>query len=92
MRLVGLSNTLWHGGIEQSDGQRRSTMGVSKETLRQMIRDMGGPELSDERLEQVMAQVELHQAQSEKLRELDLATVFPARLMKTDPDSDSEAS
>ncbi len=67
-------------------------MGVSKETLRQMIRDMGGPELSDEGLEQVMAQIELNQAQSARLRELDLATVFPARLMKTDPYSDSEAS
>ena len=62
-------------------------MGVSKEALealKRMVRDIGGPELSDEGMEQVMAQVQLHQAQSDRLRKLDLSKVLPARLMRAD--------
>ena len=59
-------------------------MSVSKETMRRMVRDIGGPELSDEGLEKVMAQVKLNQEQSERLRKLDLTKVLPARLMRAD--------
>ena len=57
-------------------------MSVSKETLERMIREIGGPELSDVDLEQVMAQVQLHREQGEKLRQLDLSKALPARLMR----------
>ena len=57
-------------------------MRVSKETLRTMIQDIGGPELSDADLEQVLAEVQVHRAQSEELRQLDLSKVLPARLMR----------
>ncbi len=57
-------------------------MSVSKEKLERMIGEIGGPELSDADLEQVMAQVKLHQEQGEKLRQLDLSKALPARLMR----------
>ena len=59
-------------------------MSLSLETLRQMTSDMGGPELSDDRLEQVLAQVRINQAHGEKLRQLDLSKVLPARLMRAE--------
>ena len=59
-------------------------MSLSKETLRSMIQDIGGPELNDEELEQVVAQVEVHRLESDKLRQLDLSKVLPARLMQAE--------
>ena len=59
-------------------------MSLSKETLRSMIQDIGGPELNDEELEQVVAQVEVHRLESDKLRQLDLSKVLPARLMRAE--------
>ena len=59
-------------------------MSVSKETLRQMIQDVGGPDLSDEELDQVMAQYQVHELESERLRQLDLSKVLPARLARAE--------
>ena len=59
-------------------------MNVSKETLQGMIRDMGGPELTDEALEGVLAHVHFHELQGEKLRQLDLSKVLPVRVMRVD--------
>ena len=38
----------------------------------------------DEALEHVLVQVQLHEAQGEKLRQLDLSKVLSARLMRAD--------
>ena len=59
-------------------------MTLSKETLKHMIQDMGGPELGDAELEQVLAEVQVHQAQSEQLRQIDLSKLLPARLFRVD--------
>ena len=59
-------------------------MSLSKETLRSMIQDIGGPELTDAELEQVLAQVEVHRLEGDLLRQLDLSKVLPARLMRAE--------
>ncbi len=59
-------------------------MSLSKETLKRMILDIRGPELNDEELEQVLAQVEMHRLESNKLRQLDMSKVLPARLMRSE--------
>ena len=59
-------------------------MSLSKETLKRMIQDIRGPELNDEELEQVLAQVEMHRLESNKLRQLDMSKVLPARLMRSE--------
>ena len=59
-------------------------MSLSKETLRSMIQDIRGPDLNDEELEQVLAQVEMHRLESNKLRQLDMSKVLPARLMRSE--------
>ena len=59
-------------------------MNLTKETLQSMIRDRGGPSLSDEALEGILAQVRFHEAQGEKLRRLDLSQVLPLRVMRVD--------
>ena len=59
-------------------------MSASKETLRTMIQDIGGPELSDADLEQLITQVQLHRLEGDKLRQLDLSKVLPARLMRAE--------
>ncbi len=57
-------------------------MSISKETLKRMIQESGGPELSDAGLEQVLAEVQVHQAHSETLQQLDLSKVLPVRLTR----------
>ena len=59
-------------------------MSLSKESLKRMILDIRGPELNDEELEQVLAQVEMHRLESNKLRQLDMSKVLPARLMRSE--------
>ena len=58
-------------------------MAVPKETLRAMIRDFGGFELSDDELELVMPEIESYLAEMEKIRDLDLHDVMSARLLRT---------
>ena len=57
-------------------------MAVPKETLRAMIRDFGGFELSDDELELVMPEMESYLAEMEKIRDLDLHDVMSARLLR----------
>ena len=59
-------------------------MSTSKEDLVRMLREIGGPELSDAELEQLLPHVQFYQEQSEKLRQLDLRNVLSARLMRAD--------
>ncbi len=57
-------------------------MAISNETLKAMIRDYGGFELSDEELEIVRIEVDTYTAEIEKLKELDLSGVMSSRLLR----------
>ena len=54
---------------------------ISDETLKAMIRDYNGFDLSDEELELVRPELEFYLAELKKLEELDLSTVFSSRLL-----------
>ena len=55
---------------------------ISNETLKAMIRDYGGLELSDEELDLVRPELESYFAELQKLEDLDLSDIFSGRLMK----------
>ena len=56
-------------------------MPLSNKTLKAMIRDYNGFELSDEELELVRPELESYFAEVKKLEDLDLSNVFSGRLM-----------
>ena len=56
-------------------------MSIPNETLKAMIRDYNGIELSDEELELVSPELETYFAELKKLEDLDLSDVFSGRLM-----------
>mgnify|MGYP000100137080 FL=1 len=56
-------------------------MSIPNETLKAMIRDYNGIELSDEELELVSPELESYFAELKKLEDLDLSDVFSGRLM-----------
>ena len=56
-------------------------MSIPNETLKAMIRDYNGIELSDEELELVSPELESYFAELKKLDDLDLSDVFSGRLM-----------
>ena len=57
-------------------------MAISKETLKAMIRDYHGFELSDSELDRIEPELESYMAEVERLRELDLSDVMPSRLLR----------
>lgn len=57
-------------------------MSISIDTLKAMIRDFNGFELSDEELELIKPELDAYIAEVEKLRELDLTQVVSARLFR----------
>ncbi len=57
-------------------------MTIAKETLKAMIRDYHGFDLSDDELELIQPELDNYLAQVEKLRELDLSDVLSARLLQ----------
>ena len=57
-------------------------MSISNETLKAMIRDYDGLELSDEELELIRPELESYFAEIKKLEDLDLSDVFSGRLMR----------
>jgi len=59
-------------------------MAIQIETLKAMIRDYHGFELTDEELELVRPTVENYLAEVEKLRDLDLSGVMSSRLIRAD--------
>ena len=59
-------------------------MAVPKETLKAMIQDYHGFELSDEELELIRPELDNYLAELEKLRELDLSGMMSARLIRVD--------
>ena len=56
-------------------------MPITNETLKAMIRDYNGLELSDEELELVRPELENYFAELKKLEDLDLSDAFSGRLM-----------
>ena len=56
-------------------------MSIPNETLKAIIRDYNGLELSDEELELVRPELESYLAELKKLEDLDLSDVFSGRLM-----------
>ena len=57
-------------------------MAVQDETLKAMIRDYNGFELSDEELALVRPELEFYLEELKKLEELDLSDVFSSRLLR----------
>jgi hypothetical protein len=56
-------------------------MPITNETLKAMIRDYNGLELSDEELELVRPELENYFAELKKLEDLELSDAFSGRLM-----------
>jgi hypothetical protein len=56
-------------------------MTLSAETLKAIIRDYHGFELTDEELERIRPELDSYLAEAERLRELELSTVMSARLL-----------
>ncbi len=61
---------------------------VQDETLKAMIRDYNGFELSDEELALVRPELEFYLDELKKLEELDLSDVFSSRLLRLPEASD----
>ena len=59
-------------------------MAIQNETLKAIIRDYHGFELTDEELDLVLPTVENYLAEVEKLRDLDLSGVMYSRLIRAD--------
>ena len=59
-------------------------MAVSQQTLRAMIQDYGGLELTDEELAIILPEIESYLAEVETLRELDLSQVMSSRLLRAE--------
>ena len=57
-------------------------MSISNETLKAMIRDYNGVELSDEELSLVRPELDIYFTELEKLESLDLSASFSGRLMQ----------
>ena len=57
-------------------------MSISNETLKAMIRDYNGVELSDEELSLVRPELDIYCTELEKLEFLDLSDSFSGRLMQ----------
>ena len=66
-------------------------MAISTDTLKAMIRDFNGFELSDEELELVRPELESYMAEVENIRALDLSSVMSSRLLSAKEGGDSDA-
>jgi hypothetical protein len=66
-------------------------MTISTETLKAMIRDYKGFELSDEELELVRPELESYLTEVELLRELDLSGLMSSRLLRAREGGDANA-
>ena len=57
-------------------------MGISNETMRAIIREYGGFELSDEELDQVRPEVDSYIEAMAEITELDLSDTMSSRLLR----------
>ena len=61
-------------------------MTISNETLKAIIREYQGLEMTDEELEIMRPEIDSYLAEVEKLRELDLSSVLSVRLLQARED------
>ena len=66
-------------------------MAISNETLRGIIRDYHGFEMSDAELELVRPELENYLATVERLRELDLSSLMSGRLLRASEGGEADA-
>ena len=59
-------------------------MSIHKDTLKAMIRDFQGLDLSDEEIEIIRPELDNYLAEVEKLRNLDLSAVLSGRLLRAE--------
>ena len=64
-------------------------MPISKETLKAMIRDFQGFDLSDEELDLVRPELDSYEAALEQLRDLDLSGLMSSRLLRVEEGRES---
>ena len=57
-------------------------MSIPNETLKAMIRDYNGLELSDEELELIRPELDIYLSELKSLESLDLSSLFSSRLMQ----------
>jgi len=65
-------------------------MAISKETLKAIIRDFHGFELSDSELDLIAPELDSYLAEVVKLRDLDLSGIMSSRLLKVDEGGDAD--
>ena len=66
-------------------------MAITNETLKRMIADYGGFDLSDAELDLVRPELESYLTEVQNLRELDLSAVMSARLLKAAEGGEADA-
>ena len=66
-------------------------MSVPDETLKAMIRDFHGFDLSDDELELIRPELDSYLDEIERLRDLDLSRVFSGRLLRVDEGGAADA-
>ena len=59
-------------------------MAVTRETLRRMLKELGGLELTEDELDRVLPHVQNYAEQAGRLRHLDLSEVLSSRLLRAD--------
>jgi Asp-tRNA(Asn)/Glu-tRNA(Gln) amidotransferase C subunit len=59
-------------------------MAIQKETIKAMVRDYHGFELSDEEIELIRPELDSYLDAVEQLQELDLSSVMSVRLLRAD--------
>ena len=64
-------------------------MAITKDTLKAIIREFHGMELSDEELEIVAPALDSYLAEVENLRELDLSDVMSGRILRAQEGGES---
>ena len=65
-------------------------MPISKETLKAMIRDFHGFELSDSEMDLIAPELDTYLLELEKIRDLDLSGIMSSRLIKADEGGHSD--
>ena len=89
-RLVAFQIGLVYTLPRITPGSEAEAMAISKDTLKAMIRDFHGFELSDSEMDLIAPELDAYLSELEKLRELDLSKVLSSRLIKADEGGQSD--
>ena len=82
---IALVYTLAHDRLTAKE----KAMAIAVETLKAMIRDYHGFELSDAEIELIRPELDAYLSALETLRDLDLSDVMSGRLLKADEGGDA---